>query len=325
MFALSVAVFALSRLAPGDPLYAYYGDALDRMAPHQIEAAARRLQLGGSAAGQYFAWLGSALRGDFGISFIYKRPVGEVISNLWLNTLLLGGTAYVLTFALSVLLAVFCARREGSLADAAVCKAGTVSSAIPTFFVALMCILVFAVNLKILPTGGAYEIGKSGDAASRVKHLVLPVFTLAFSHVWYYAYILRNKLIDELRKDYVLFLKIKRLSVTRILYRHCLRNCLPALVTIMAVSVPHIISGAYAAELVFGYPGLGTLAFMSARHKDYNSLLTVTMLTGFFVMAAGIAGQEISAALDPAMRHEKKIKAENFLRAAFMREAKGKK
>jgi peptide/nickel transport system permease protein len=310
MLALSVIVFALAKLSPGDPLYAYFGDALDRMAPAQIEAAARRLSLDGPVAGQYFGWMGNALRGDFGISFIYRRPVSEVISNLWLNTLLLGGLAYVFTFALSTMLAVFCARREGGFADAAICRAGTVSSVVPTFFVALMCILVFAVNLGALPTGGAYEIGRGGDVANRIRHLVLPVFTLTFSHVWYYAYILRNKLIDELHKDYVLLLRAKRLSAARVM-RHCLRNCLPALITVMALSVPHIISGTYVAELVFGYPGLGTLAFMSARFKDYNALLTVTMLTGFAVILAGILGQEIAAALDPAVRHEKKAPKNN--------------
>ena len=307
MVALSVVVFALARFSPGDPLTAYYGDALDRMSPQQREAAMVRLSLDKPIAEQYLTWANNVLRGDFGISYIYKRPVSGVIGDLWFNTLLLGGTAYLLTFALSTLLAVFCADREGSVIDAVVCKIGTVSSMIPTFFVALMCILIFAVNLKILPTGGAYAIGRKHDFANRLHHLILPVFTLTLSHLWYYAYMLRNKLIDEINKDYVLLLRVKRLSAARILYRHCLRNCLPALITIMSVSVPHIIAGTYIVELVFGYPGLGTLAFESAQYKDYNTLSMITLLTGFAVIFTGILGQEISAYLDPAMRHENPI------------------
>jgi peptide/nickel transport system permease protein len=312
MIALSVLVFALARLAPGDPLLAYYGDALERMSPQQIEAAMTRLSLDRPITEQYLTWAVNALHGDFGISFIYKRPVSGVIGDLWLNTVLLGGTAYILTFALATLIAIFCARREGSFIDTAVCKIGTVSSMIPTFFVALMCILIFAVNLRILPTGGAYALGHRHDAASRAIHLILPVFTLLLSHLWYYAYILRNKLIDELHKDYVLLLRVKRLSTTRIIYRHCLRNCLPALITIMSISVPHIIAGTYIAELVFGYPGLGTLAFQSAQFKDYNTLSMITLLTGFAVIFASILGQEIAAFLDPAMRHEARIKGKRL-------------
>lgn len=304
MVMLSIVVFALARLSPGDPLTAYYGDALDRMPIEQKEAAMSRLSLDRHIVEQYMVWVRNVQRGDFGISYIYKRPVSGVIKDLWLNTLLLGGISYILTFALSTLLAVFCARREGSVIDAATCKIGIVSSLIPTFFVAVLCILIFSLNLKILPSGGAYSVGHKHDLGDRISHLILPVFTLTLSHLWYYAYILRNKLIDELQKDYVLLLRVKRLSMSRILYRHCLRNCLPALITIMSISVPHIITGTYITEFVFNYPGLGTLTFESIRYKDYNTLSMITLLTGFFVICAGIVGQEISACLDPAMRHE---------------------
>ena len=311
MLMLSIVVFTLSRLSPGEPLAAYYGDALDRMSIEQKEAAMSRLSLDRPVAEQYLAWAKNVLRGDFGISYIYKRPVSGVIKDLWFNTLLLGGIAYVLTFALSTLLAVFCARREGGVIDAVACKIGIVSSLIPTFFVAVLCILIFSLNLKILPSGGAYSVGHKHDIGDRIRHLILPVFTLTLSHLWYYAHILRNKLIDELHKDYVLLLRVKRLSMSRILYRHCLRNCLPALITIMSISIPHIIAGTYITELVFSYPGLGTLALESVRYKDYNTLSVITLLTGFAVICAGILGQEISARLDPAMRHELALKQEH--------------
>ena len=309
MLLLSIIVFALSRLSPGDPLTAYYGDALDRMPAEQKEAAMKRLSLDRPVAEQYLAWGKNVLRGNFGVSYIYKRPVSGVIKDLWMNTLLLGGTAYILTFVLSTLLAVFCARRELGIIDAAVCRIGIVSSFIPTFFVALLCILIFSLNLKILPSGGAYSVGHKYDFGDRLRHLILPVFTLTLSHLWYYAHILRNKLIDELHKDYVLLLRVKRLSMSRILYRHCLRNCLPALITIMSISVPHIIAGTYITELVFSYPGLGTLAFESVRYKDYNTLSVITLLTGFATICAGIVGHELSAWLDPAMRHESTIES----------------
>jgi peptide/nickel transport system permease protein len=230
--------------------------------------------------------------------------VTEVISGLWFNTLLLGGVSYVMTFLGATLIGVCCAGREGGPADTAIVKIGTVTSLIPTFFAALLCILIFAVNLHLFPSSGAYTIGMKDSAADRAWHLALPVFVMTLSHLWYYAYMIRNKVIDELHKDYVSLLRVKRLPERRILFTHCLRNAMPSLITIMAISVPHIIGGTYIIELVFGYPGLGTLAFESARYKDYNMLSVITLITGFIVIASGIIGHEISARIDPAMRHD---------------------
>jgi peptide/nickel transport system permease protein len=307
MAALSLIVFVLARLTPGDPLIAYYGDGVERMSTEQKQAAIERLALDRPIIEQYVSWLAGALRGDFGISYIYKQPALSVVSKLWVGTLLLGGISYILTFLGATLLGVYCAGKEGSRMDAAIVKVGTVTSLIPTFFVAIVCILIFAVKLRLLPSSGAYSIGHGGDAADRAWHLVLPVFVMVFSHLWYYAYMIRNKVVDELHKDYVVLLRVKRLSARRILYAHCLKNILPSLITIMTVSAPHIIAGTYIVELVFGYPGLGTLAFESARYQDYNMLSVITLLTGVIVIATGILGQELSAALDPAMRHEETV------------------
>lgn len=307
MAVLSVIVFVLARLSPGDPLTAYYGDSVEHMSTVQKEAAIERLALDRPIVTQYFSWLSGAFHGDFGISYIYKQPVASVISKLWFNTLLLGGISYVLTFLGATLLGVYCAGKEGSRIDSVIVRTGTVTSLVPTFFVALICILIFAVNLRLLPSSGAYTIGMRDNALDRAWHLILPVFVMTLSHLWYYAYMVRNKVVDELHKDYVTLLRVKKLSRRKILYAHCLKNILPSLITIMAISVPHIITGTYIIELVFGYPGLGTLAFESARYKDYNMLSVITLLTGFVIIASGIIGQEISAAVDPAMRHEETV------------------
>ncbi|MDR1068396.1 MAG: ABC transporter permease [Clostridiales Family XIII bacterium] len=303
MLALSVIVFWLARIAPGDPLTAYYGDAVERMNEQQREAAMIRLSLDKPIPVQYFTWLRNALTGDFGISHQYKQNVLSVIGRLWTNTLLLGGISYLLTFLGAILLGAFCAAKEGGLADRAIYRIGTATSVIPSFFVALLAILIFSVNLKLLPTSGAYSIG-GGGLSDRALHLVLPVGVMVLSHLWYYAYMIRNRIIEELRKDYVVLLRVKRVSGMSILLRHCLRNALPMLITIMAVSVPHIIAGTYIVEVVFGYPGLGTLTFESAQYRDYNMLSVLTLLTGLIILVSNVAGQWLSEALDPRMRHD---------------------
>ena len=304
MLALSAIVFWLARLAPGDPLTAYYGDTVERMNETQRAAAMTRLSLDKPIAIQYLAWLRNAVAGDFGISHQYKQNVLAVIGRLWTNTLLLGGISYVLTFVFAILLGIFCAANEGSYIDRIVYRVGTATSVIPGFFVALMAIFVFGVNLKILPTSGAYSIG-GGGIANRALHLILPVSVMVFTHLWYYACMIRNRVIEELQRDYVLLLRVKRLSGMRILLRHCLRNALPMLITIMAVSVSHIIAGTYVVEMVFSYPGIGTLTFESAQYRDYNMLSVMTLLTGFLVLVSNMAGQALSETLDPRMRHEK--------------------
>lgn len=303
LLALSVIVFWLARLAPGDPLTAYYGEAVERMNESQRTMAMERLSLNQPIGAQYLTWLTSALTGNWGISHQYKQRVDVLIGKLWVNTLLLGGISYLLTFALAILLGVFCAAKEGGMADRILCRAGTVASVIPTFFVALIAILIFGVNLKIFPTSGAYSIG-GGGFFDRMTHLILPVAVMVLSHLWYYAYMIRNRMIEELRKDYVLLLQVKRISEVRILLCHCLRNAMPMLITVMALSVSHIVGGTYVVEKVFGYPGLGTLIFESAQYRDYNMLSALTLLTGILILTANMAGQALTEFLDPRMRQE---------------------
>jgi peptide/nickel transport system permease protein len=307
LLVLSVIVFWLARLAPGDPLTAYYGEAVERMNETQRGAAMARLSLDKPIAVQYFTWLRNALAGDLGISHQYKQNVTDLIGKLGGNTLLLGGSSYVLTFVFAILLGVFCAAREGGMMDKVIYRVGTATSVIPSFFAALILILIFGVNLKILPTSGAYSIG-GGGFADRILHLILPLSVMILSHLWYYAYMIRNRVIEELQRDYVLLLKVKRISGARILLRHCLRNALPMLITIMAVSVPHIIAGTYVVEMVFGYPGIGTLTFESAKYRDYNMLSALTLLTGFMILVSNMVGQTLTELLDQRMRYDTDLK-----------------
>ena len=137
---LSMITFAMSRLAPGDPLVSSYGDRVERMSPEEHANAIERLGLDGPMTQQYADWFKAALQGDYGISFKYKQPVMTVISGRLINTLLLGGTGFILTFLFALLIAVLCAFREGSLTDRIICKVGTITSCIPEFWLALMLI-----------------------------------------------------------------------------------------------------------------------------------------------------------------------------------------
>ncbi|QBE98034.1 Oligopeptide transport system permease protein OppB [Blautia producta] len=310
MLVLSILVFFIARLSPGDPLKSYYGESVERMNEGQKEKARERLGLDAPMTVQYVRWVENALHGDFGISYKYKQDVGAVIEKVYANTLILGGLSYVLTFVLAVLLGVFCAMRENTFIDRCICKIGTVTNCIPSFFVALVLILIFGVNLAVLPTSGAYALGGEHSLGDRLVHLILPVTVMVLSHLWYYTYMVRNKLLEEIREDYVLLCKVKGMGKCRIMFTHCLRKILPSLISIMAISVPHIIGGTYIAESVFSYPGLGTLSMESAQYHDYNMLMVLSLITGFAVIVANVAGQIISEWIDPRMKQERGEKAE---------------
>ena len=302
IFLLSVIVFYIARLAPGDPLVSYYGDRAEKMTAGERAWAEEKLGLHESIAVQYGKWLGRAVCGDFGISYKYKMDVLEVIEGRIGNTLLLGGVGFMLIFVLALLLGIWCAWNEERLIDRAICKIGTVTSCIPEFWLSLVLILIFAVELKVLPSSGAYTIGKENDLGDRILHLILPMTVVVLGHLWYYAYLIRNKLLEEVRADYVLLAKSKGVTGKSVMFRHCVRNIIPTYLSIMAISVPHILGGTYIIEMVFSYPGIGTLSYESARYQDYNLLMVICLLSGALVILCNMIAQTINERIDPRMK-----------------------
>lgn len=304
---LSVVVFYVARLAPGDPLVSYYGDRVEKMSVAERQWAEENLGLNAPIHVQYMRWLQNALKGNFGISFKYKTDVLEVIGGRLVNTLILGGIGFVLIFVLALGLGILCAWHEEKWLDKLICKVGTILSCIPEFWLSLVLILIFAIYLRWLPSSGAYSIGKANHISDRILHLILPMSIAVLNHLWYYAYMIRNKLLEEVRAEYVLLAKSKGLDKKSILFRHCLRNIIPSYLSIMAISVPHILGGTYIIETVFSYPGIGTLSYESARYQDYNLLMILCILSGAVVILCNIIAQTINEHIDPRMRENEVI------------------
>ena len=284
------------------PLQSYYGERVEKMSVEEKQQAREKLGLDDSVSVQYVRWLGNAFRGDFGISYKYKQNVLDVI---WLrlpNTLLLGGTGFVLVFTGALILGSLCAWYENRWVDKVLCKLGTLVSCIPEFWLSLVLIFVFSVILRWLPVSGAYSVGQNKSIADRLVHLILPLVVVVTGHLWYYAYMVRNKLLEEIRMDYVTLARVKGLKDVQILFRHCLRCVMPSYLSMMAISVPHILGGTYIVEMVFSYPGVGTLAYESARYADYNMLMVICLLTGAVVMVCSMIAQMINEWINPRMQ-----------------------
>ena len=200
---------------------------------------------------------------------------------------MLGRIGFVLIFTLALLLGILCAWHEEKWLDKIICQSERSTSCIPEFWFSLVLILFFAVELHILPSSGAYTIGKEKDTADRIQHLILPVTVVVLGHLWYYAYMIRNKILEEVRADYVCWRNRRDLQK-----QHSFPPLPPqyysGYLSIMAISVPHILGGTYIVETVFSYPGLGTLAYESARYKDYNLLMVLCILTGIVVVVCNM-------------------------------------
>ena len=304
LFLLSFLVFFMARMAPGDPLKAYYGERIDRMTMEERQRAIEKLGINEPFIKQYSLWVKDVMKGEVGISYQYKQPVMKVIKGVIGNTILLAGSAYIFTFLLAFLLAIFCVYYEQSLLDRFLCKVGTIFTCIPSFWLALLFILIFSVNLKWFPSSGAYTAGGERTIKDLFLHLVLPLLVLILEHLWYYAYLLRNRLIEETRKGYVTFALGKGIPRWRVLVFHCVRGALPSYLSLMALSVPHILGGTYIVEKVFSYPGLGTLCFESAKYHDYNLLMMLTIITAFFVLVSSMIAKVLSECIDHRMRRE---------------------
>ena len=263
VWVLSLVTFYVSRLAPGDPLVSYYGERVEKMSPEEREWAEEKLGLNDKISVQYARWIRQAFHGNFGIS---------------------------------------CAWKEGGWTDRMICKVGTVISCVPEFWLALVLILVFSVSLRWLPSSGAYAVGQENNLSDRIVHMILPLAVIVTEHLWYYGYMVRNKMLDEVRADYVLLAKAKGMKKSRIMITHCLRNIMPSYLSIMAISVAHIMGGTYVVETVFSYPGIGTLAYESARYKDYNLLMVVSLMSGIIVIVCNMAAQILNERIDPRIR-----------------------
>lgn len=302
IWGLSFAVFFLARMTPADPLLSYYGERVEKMSILEKETARERLGLNDSILTQYIRWMEHASKGDFGISYKYKQDVWEVIRSRVGNTLLLGGIGCLLTFFGALVLGMICARKEDGILDRSICFLGTFLSCIPEFWLSLLLILVFSVKLRLFPGSGAYSVGRAADWQDRMHHLVLPLTVVVMEHLWYYAYQVRNKLLEEKKKGYLSLARMKGMSSGKIMLLHCLPNILPSYISLMAISVAHILGGTYIVELVFSYPGIGMLSFESARYADYNLLMVLTLINGALMMTCSMAGQIINEWIDPRIR-----------------------
>jgi peptide/nickel transport system permease protein len=298
---LSFVIYALIGLMPGDPI-----DLMRSADPRVSAADVARLKavygLDRPLIGRYLAWLGEALRGELGYSRLFAAPVwGALLPRLG-NSLLLMGSSFVLALGLALVLGTAAARRPDSRLDAAInllCFAGI---SVPTFWLALVLILVFAAGLGWLPASGIATAGL-GNAADRLRHLVLPVATLTLASAGGYTRYMRAAMREALAQDHIRTARAKGASEARVVLHHAMRSALVPVTTILALSFGGLVSGALVTETMFAYPGMGKLIFDSVMGNDYNLALAALLLAAVTTMLANLAADLAYAWLDPRVSY----------------------
>ncbi len=293
--------FFLMHLSPGDPMSRY--DDPD-ISPETVRLIREQLGLDKPVAQQYMKWMGSFLKGDFGTSLRFNRPVVSLLSEAIPNTLRLTVAALFLYIIIGVVLGLLSAARRHSVFD----RLSTVGSlfvySIPSFWLALMLILLFSLKFELLPSShmqsmGVEEMGWAATFIDRTAHLILPAFVLGVASAAGMARYMRGSMLDVLREDYIRTARAKGLSEKSVFLKHAFRNAAIPVVTIIGLSLPFLLGGAVIIEKIFSWPGMGALMVDSIFARDYPVVLAVNFVVTVMVILGNLAADIGYAVLDP--------------------------
>lgn len=293
--------FFLLRLLPADPtLLVIEGD----MTPEMQESLRIRFGLDQPLHVQYGRYLLQLLSGDLGVSFRQLAPVTDIILARLPWTLLLAGTAFLVTIVVGIPLGVRAAVNRGKLVDKSVQLLGTTSNAIFVPSLAILLLVVLAANLALFPIGGAIDPQTRGLAAygSLFHHLALPLFSLVLVQIGPYALTLRTNMLEVLGEDYIKSARSRGLTQRRIVWRHALRNAILPALTLMGLQLGTLVGGAVLTETIFAYPGVGRLIYESVQQLDYPVLQGAFVMLALTVVLANLATDLIAMLLNPRIR-----------------------
>jgi peptide/nickel transport system permease protein len=265
LLGITVIVFLIMAMIPGDPATAILGSYAT---PENVEKLNRDLGLDKPLVQRYFIWLGNMLQGDFGRSFSLNRPVLDEILERFNATLILAGTAFVLCSLLGILAGVVSAARQYGLADKAITFAVLIGISIPSFFLGMMMILVFAVNLRWLPVSGMYAIYGGGDLPDLVRHLIMPAAALAVVATGVIARLSRSAMLEVLRQDFIRTARAKGVPERGVIWRHALKAAMVSIIPVLGIQAGFVLSGSVYIEIVFQWPGVGRMLVDAILTRD---------------------------------------------------------
>ncbi len=298
---ITFASFVLLKLTPGGPMAAY----MENADVSRADVARIRAQLGldDPAPLQYLRWIGNVARGDWGSSFVTHESVAARIWERLPATLTLMTVVFVLMLLIAVPLGVLCAARQGSWLDYAVSALAFVGQAMPPFWFGLLAILLFSLQLGWLPTSGSATIGMGFNPVDRLKHMAMPVGVLAAVFAGGYTRYVRASMLEVIHQDYIRTARAKGLHEQGVIVRHAFKNAAQPLVTLLAIDLPELFTGAVVIETIFAWPGMGRLFLESIVRLDYPVLMAILTISAVLIILSNLVADVVYGFLDPRIRY----------------------
>lgn len=298
LFLISFFAFAVIYFAPGDIANMYIQPG---MTEEQIEKVKERYDTDVPLMEKYAAWGSEALKGDFGVSLASKKSVMEEIGTRMPATILLMGSALVLSVLLAIPLGLLSGYYKSRLPDRVISLFVYVGMSVPQFWLGMILIVLFGAYLGWLPISGMRTVGVH-SAVDVLRHLILPCLTLCITNMAPYIRYIRSSTIRELEEEYVLTAKAKGSGVGKILRKHVLKNSLLPVITLVGMNLSGIVSGSFVLEKVFGWPGIGTYAIDAIQSRDYPVIMAYTMIVGVVLILGNFLADLMYAVVDPRIR-----------------------
>ena len=298
LLVVGAVVFGLMHLAPGDPAAVLLGSDAT---PEQVAALRDRLGLNDPLPVQFVRWFSGVLRLDFGTSLFIGKPVGAALLDQAQPTVLLTLYALTLSVALGVPAGILAAVRPGSLLDRGLMVVAVSGAALPSFFISILLILLFAVAWRWLPSGGFIEF--THDPVEHFRSMLMPTVALGFSSAGILARLVRATMLEVLREDFIRTAQSKGLSDRAVIGHHALRNALIPTVTMIGYSLAGLLGGAVVTETVFNIPGMGRLVVQSIARRDLPLIQGAVMVTAAVYLLSNLCVDVLYAYLDPRVRH----------------------
>lgn len=303
LLVLSIILYGLIALVPGDFVST---KANPNMTQEQVDRLREIYDLDKPLHIRYVKWLKSAVKGDFGDSLAYNQPVTTVIGDYIWNSFLLSLTALIITLAIGVPLGIICAVKQYSLFDKVSTLFIFTSLSIPSFFLALILVKVFALDLKILPISGMTTTGSNLTGASYwidvIKHMILPTITLVVLSLGSWMKYVRNCMLEVINQDYIRTARAKGVKEKVVIYRHAFKNALIPIVTFLGLCIPGLFAGSLITETVFSWPGVGRIAYEAIGNRDYTLLMGFNMFSGVLLILGNLLADVLYSIVDPRIK-----------------------
>ncbi|GIM31817.1 ABC transporter permease [Paraclostridium bifermentans] len=298
LFFITIISFILMHLAPGDPLQAYISPDMN---VEDIERIRESLGLNDPIIVQYFKWLFNTIQGNLGYSMVNSKPVLDLILERLGPTILLSGSALVISIIISIPVGLISGYKKNSIIDKVLNVVSYIGISIPSFWFAMMLIYVFSIKLNIFPSVGMRTIGVD-TTLDLINHLILPVTVLSFYNLSVYIRYIRSSTIEQLKQDYVTTQYAYGASTKDILFKHVLKNTLLPVITIFGMSLPSIFTGAFITETIFGWPGMGQLGVNAIFGYDYPVVMGITLFSSAMLIIGNLIADILYAMVDPRIK-----------------------